>query len=121
MMFSFFHLLTRRKEHRLAENQFQARLIKKIKRMFPGCEVLKSDSSYQQGMLDLIILYDGFWASLEAKDSAKSKVQPNQDYYVRKLDDMSFAAYIYPENEDEVLNALQQAYKDSRRTCVPES
>lgn len=105
----------------MAENQYQARLIKKIKRMFPGCEVLKNDPSYQQGMLDLIILCNGFWASLEVKDSAKSKVQPNQDYYVRKLDDMSFAAYIYPENEDEVLNALQQAYEDSRRACVSES
>lgn len=105
----------------MAENQYQARLIKKIKRLLPGCEILKNDPGYRQGMLDLIILCDGFWASLEVKDSAKSKAQPNQEYYVRKLDDMSFAAFIFPENEDEVLNALQQAFESSRRACVPES
>lgn len=105
---------------RLAENRYQARLMKKIKRMFPGCQILKSDSGYQQGMLDWILLFDGFWASLEVKDSATSVIQPNQEYYVRQLDEMSFAAFIYPENEDEVLNALQQAFENSRRTCVPE-
>lgn len=122
MISSFFHLLLRRKEaQRLAENKYQARLMKKIKRMFPGCQLLKSDPGYQQGMLDWVLLFDGFWASLEIKDSASAKVQPNQDYFVKKLDDMSFAAFIYPENEDEVLNALQQAFEDSRRACVSES
>jgi hypothetical protein len=34
---------------------------------------------------------------------------------------MSFAAYIYPENEKEVLSALQQAFKPPRRARVLES
>lgn len=120
-MFYFLHLLIRRKgASRLNENQYQARLIRKIKRRFPGCQLLKNDPGYQQGMLDWILLFDGFWASLEIKASASAKVQPNQEYYVRKLNDMSFAAFIYPENEDEVLNALQQAFEAARRTCVLE-
>jgi hypothetical protein len=52
-MFSFFHLLSRRKEISLAENQFQARLIKKIKRMFPGCEILKNDPVINRECLTL--------------------------------------------------------------------
>lgn len=94
----------------VAENRYQAGLIKRINAKFPGCVILKNDASYKQGMLDLTILYGKFWASLEVKESAKAKVQPNQDYYVQQLDAMSFAAFIYPENEAEVLDALQQAF-----------
>lgn len=99
----------------MTERQYQAKLIKKIAKIFPGCIVLKMDTSLRQGLLDLLVLWDGYWASLEVKSSANSAVQPNQDYYVKRLNEMSFAAYIYPENEKEVLGALQQAFKPPRR------
>jgi hypothetical protein len=105
----------------VTESEYQAKLIKKLKSMFPGCVVLKADSSYQQGILDLLILWGDQWASLEVKSSASSDVQPNQIYYVQRLDDMSFAAFIYPENEQEVLSALQQAFEPPRRTRVSQS
>lgn len=94
----------------MSESQFQAKLIRKLKRMFPGCEVLKNDSGYRQGILDLTILWGKFWAMLEVKASQDAKLRPNQDFYVRKMNDMSFAAIIYPENEEEVLSALQEAF-----------
>jgi hypothetical protein len=47
---------------------------------------------------------------LEVKASEDAPLRPNQGYYVRKLNDMSFAAIIYPENEKEVLAALQEAF-----------
>ena len=103
----------------MTENQYQKKLIKKLEKMFPGCVILKNDPGYQQGILDLTILYKDAWASLEVKASADSEVQPNQTHFVRQLDRMSFAAFIYPENEAEVLGALQQAFETSRRTCVP--
>ena len=95
----------------MTENQYQARLIEKIKGMFPGCVVMKNDSGYQQGVPDLTILWRGCWASLEVKPSSKFHAQPNQVHFVEKLDEMSFAAFIFPENEEEVLSALQQAFK----------
>jgi hypothetical protein len=98
----------------MTENQYQAKLVKKIKAIFPGCVVMKNDSSYQQGVPDLIILWHKYWASLEVKLSGKSLVQPNQIHFVEKLDEMSFAAFIFPENEEEVLNALQQAFESPR-------
>jgi Holliday junction resolvase-like predicted endonuclease len=113
----FFSLITT-EELYVTENQYQAKLIRKLKRMFPGIEVLKQDPSYQQGMLDLILLYRDKWASLEVKKDADAEVQPNQGFFVRKLNKMSFASYIYPENEEEVLNALQQAFEPPRRACV---
>jgi hypothetical protein len=105
----------------MAENRYQAKLIKKLKDLFPGCVILKNDSSYKQGMLDLTILWGRYWASLEVKDSASSSMRPNQEYYIEQLDKMSFAAKIYPENEMEVLSALQQAFRPPRRTRISES
>jgi hypothetical protein len=106
---------------RLSENQYQAQLIRKLKRLFPGCEILKNDSGYKQGILDLTIFYGPTWAMLEVKASATSAERPNQAYYVRQMRDMSFAAFIYPENEEEVLAALQEAFASRGTACVPQS
>ena len=92
------------------ERDFQSNLIKRLKKIFPGCIVLKNDPTYMQGVPDLIILYKDKWAMLEAKKDSSASHQPNQDYYVEKLGKMSFAAFIFPENAEEVLNDLQQAF-----------
>lgn len=104
----------------MAENRYQARLIKKLYRLFPDCVILKNDPDYLQGILDLTILNGRRWAMLEVKASRRASSRPNQDYYVEKLGAMSFAAYIFPENEEEVLSALQQALAPRRRTRVPQ-
>lgn len=95
----------------MLENKFQANLIKELKDMFPGCIVMKNDASYIQGIPDLLVLYEDKWASLECKKSAKAKKQPNQDYYVGRMDEMSFSRFICPENKEEVLHELQQTFK----------
>jgi hypothetical protein len=105
----------------MTENKYQAKLIKKLETIFPGCIILKTDSSYRQGFPDLIVLWGPYWATLEVKMGPFSDVQPNQHYYLERLDEMSFAAYIYPENEEEVLSALQQAFEPPRRTRVSKS
>lgn len=90
------------------ERDFQAKLIKEIKQIFKGCIVMKNDSSYIQGIPDLIILYRDKWAALEVKKSATASHRPNQEYYVELMDEMSYASFIYPENKEEVLYELQQ-------------
>lgn len=102
----------------MTEATYQSRLIRKLKRAFPGCVVLKNDPQYQQGILDLTLLWGWFWAALEVKSSPDARRRPNQDYYVRQLNDMSFAAFICPENEEEVLHALQEAFATRRSACV---
>lgn len=94
----------------MKESVFQARLIKKIKRIFPECVVLKNDPNYIQGMPDLTVLFDDGWAVLECKNSENAPRQPNQEFYISKLDRMSFASFVYPENEREVLDALQRSF-----------
>lgn len=93
----------------MLERDYQPRLIKKLEKMFPDCVILKNDSSYLQGVPDLAIFYGDRYAFLEVKASADAPVQVNQPYYVEKLNQMSFAAFIYPENEREVLSALRAA------------
>jgi len=101
-----------------SEGAYQAKLIRKLKRMFPGCVVMKNDPQYIQGILDLTVLYRDCWALLEVKVSADAPVRPNQRHYQEVLNDMSFAAFIYPENEREVLTALQEAFASRGAACV---
>ena len=105
----------------MTENRYQAGLIKKLEKMFPGCEILKNDSGYRQGILDLTILWGPFWGMLEVKASEKARERPNQGYFVKKLNEMSFASFIYPENEKEVLTALQKAFTPRRSARVSKS
>lgn len=91
------------------ERDFQAKLIKELKIMFKGCIIVKNDPNYIQGIPDLLILYNDRWAALEVKKSEHAHHQPNQEYYVDRMDQMSFAAFIYPENKEEILYELQQA------------
>ena len=83
--------LYKRKGFAMKENKFQADLKKELKSRFPGCIVTKLDSADIQGIPDLLVLY--------------------QDYYVEKMDNMSFSKFIYPENKEEVLDELHQAFE----------
>lgn len=103
----------------MRESKFQAELIQDLKDIFPGCVVLKNDSSYIQGIPDLLILYGNRWAMLECKRSANEHHQPNQDWYISKLDEMSYASFIFPENKERVLSELQQALKLRRQSRLP--
>lgn len=95
----------------MVESEFQKSLIQELKRRFPGCIVMKNDANYIQGIPDLLVLYNDKWASLECKKASGAKKRPNQEHYVNKMNEMSFSRFIYPENKEEVLDELQQAFK----------
>ena len=96
----------------MKESKFQSDLKKELKLMFPGCIITKLDSGDIQGIPDLLILYRDQWAVLEVKRDARAKRQPNQEYYVEKLNDMGFSIFIYPENKDEVLDDLDDYFNN---------
>lgn len=92
------------------ERDFQAELIKKLRVMLPACYIQKNNPNHQQGIPDLLIIWMNQWAVLEVKKSAHETPRPNQAYFVEKFNEMSFASFIYPENEKEVLDALATAF-----------
>lgn len=94
----------------MLERNFQGKLIKRIKDMFPGALVLKNDATYIQGIPDLTIFYKSKWAMLECKKTVGASKRPNQQYYINKVNDMSFGAFISPENEEETLNELKSFF-----------
>lgn len=91
------------------ESGFQDKLIEDLKSLFPGCMTFKMDQI--QGIPDLLVLYEDKWASLECKKNLRAKKQPNQEYYVGRMNEMSFSRFICPENKEEVLSDLQSAFK----------
>lgn len=95
----------------MRESKFQHELIQDLKKRFPDCIIMKNDPNYIQGIPDLLVLHGKHWASLECKKDASSKHRPNQDYYVDKMDKMSFSRFIFPENKEEVLDDLEQSFK----------
>lgn len=92
------------------ESGFQDKLRDTLKELFPGCMIFKMDQI--QGIPDLLVLYKNKWASLENKKSEKATRRPNQEYYVDRMNKMSFSRFIYPENKDEVLNDLKAYFHD---------
>lgn len=106
----FFFICIKRGEH-MRESNFQKNLIKELKERFVGCLVMKLDSGYIQGIPDLLVLWKDKWATLECKKSSNASKRPNQEHYVSRMDEMSFSRFIYPENKEEVLNDLEQAFR----------
>lgn len=103
------------------EAQYQRKLVKRIEKLIPGSVVMKNDPQYNQGIPDLLILYGDKWAMLEVKMSANANIQPNQKYYIGVLDEMSFASFINPENEEDVLRDLQFAFGFTREARISQS
>lgn len=102
------------KQHYNKEGDFQSDLITKIKTRFPGSIVMKNDANYIQGIPDLTVLYKNHWATLEDKKSEDAAHRPNQDWYVDKMNGMSFSAFVYPENVEEVLNEMERSFQVTR-------
>lgn len=94
----------------MLESKFQSKVIKELKDRLPGCMVLKNDPTYLQGVPDLLVLYKDKWCALEVKRSETAKHQPNQDYYVNKMNEMSHSAFIYPENKDAVIKSIVEKF-----------
>lgn len=96
------------------ENKYQSDLKNKIlPKRFPGAFILKIDPVHGgvQGFPDLLVIYKNKWAALECKRERNAARRPNQGYYVDFLNDWSYASFIYPENEEEVLNEIQQFFE----------
>lgn len=104
----------------MRETGYSKELRGRLEDLFPGCMILRGDANRRQGIPDLLLLFEDKWAALEVKAAWNSPEQPNQEYYVNLMDNMSFAAIIFPENEEDVLRDLQRAFRHRRSTRIPQ-
>lgn len=95
------------------ESKYRKRLEDRIDGALPGCFILRNPASEYQGIPDLTVFYGPRWGMLEIKISPDAPFQPNQEYYIKWMDEMSFAAVIYPENEEAVLGDLIMFLEES--------
>lgn len=105
----------------MKESKFQKEVIDEIRELLPDAIIMKNDPNYIQGIPDLTILSGDKWATLEIKKSKDATHQPNQDFYVERMNNMSYSAFIFPENKEEVLHEMAQSLKPKRRTRIPKS
>lgn len=97
------------------ESDYQKKLKKRIKERIPGCIIMKNDCNDIPGIPDLTVLYKDHWAFLECKRS-ESEVDSDdarhvaQEYYINKARSSSFGSFIFPENEEVVLNEMARSF-----------
>lgn len=96
----------------MSEGDFKKDICDEIKRCLPGCMILKNDPTFIQGIPDLLVLFNDRWAAMEIKKFRNATHRPNQDYYINKMDLMSFARIVYPENREEVLDELYKYFME---------
>ena len=95
----------------MLESQFQRALIHKIQKQYPGAIILKNDANYIQGIPDWLVLEGRRWAAFDAKSSSRATHRPNQDYYIERMNKMSLADFVYPENEEAFLHELHKTLR----------
>ena len=88
------------------EKDFQKTIIKWLRAK--GCLVIKyqQNATTRASIPDIIFLKEGFWGAIEVKKSKTSKFQPGQKEMVTKMNEMSWAKVVWPENWKETQKEL---------------
>lgn len=88
------------------ETKFERAFMSDLRALLPGCYIFKLDPVQYYGIPDRLVLFQNIWFTLEFKESATAKKQPLQDHHVEVMNNMSFSAFVYPENREEILDAI---------------
>lgn len=96
------------------ERDYKPELMARIKNRFSSFGEVRfqhndPNAPASQGIPDLTVFIGPTWSLLETKRSAKSKKRPNQDWWIDFWSRTTFCSVIFPENEEEVLNALERS------------
>lgn len=92
------------------EHLFQKSVKQEIIDIFPSCVIHKNPTGVHDGFPDLVCYLGDTWFMLECKRSKDEEHQPNQDWWVDRLNKMSYASFIFPENREEVFCQLRQKF-----------
>jgi len=98
----------------MLEATFKARFIERLRCRLRGVDLDIIHNTTGNSKPDLIILGSPNWAALEFKKTARSKTRPNQPYHVERMNAKSYARFVYPTIEEEVLDELEELFTPSR-------
>jgi hypothetical protein len=93
------------------EREFEAEFMETINEIFPNGWWIKGNSVMQQGIPDRTFFWGPHWAMFEFKRATGAAQQANQDWFIEYFNNMSFAAFVTPQNCHEVLDEIQQAFR----------
>lgn len=94
------------------EGKYKTELKKRMQARFPDAIILKNDEQLCPGIFDLVMLWGPWYAAIEVKRNAAAPYRPNQEYYLNSVAQMGGLAFtLYPENEEEVLDEIQQSFE----------
>jgi Holliday junction resolvase len=90
------------------EADLQSKIIKYLRSK--GAIPLKyqQNATTRASIPDILFLKEGFWGAIEVKRSKTAKYRPGQKEMVAKMDAMSWARVVYPENWSEVQKELSE-------------
>lgn len=78
-----------------AEQQLQTKVIKDLRAMGAWVMKIQAGSGVPQGTADLFFAREGFYGFLELKATKNSKKQPHQQEFIDKMDDWSYARFVW--------------------------
>lgn len=91
-------------------NGFKSKFMRDLQKLYPYSYILLLDPNYVQGVPDVLILDGPNWATFEVKRSRSAKRQPNQDWHVEQMNEMSYSRFVSPETRKDILDELQRAF-----------
>lgn len=93
------------------EARFQTKVKKWLERKGAVVLVISPQPGIPTGFPDVLaLLPGGGFMALELKRSKTAKHQPLQDYWVERLGDMYYSAFVYPEIWDKVKEEIERDY-----------
>lgn len=94
----------------MRENRYQRHIVERLHMTFDRPLILKNDANLIQGIMDLTVVTHSFIFFLEVKASEMAPFQPNQEYYLNRVQEMGHNSWVvYPENEEEVWREIYAA------------
>lgn len=91
-----------------AEQVLQTKIIRWLKSQ--GCFVMKIPATpgVPAGTADVFGCKEGFYFFLEVKASKSAKKQPHQQEFIDKMNEWSYARFVWPQNWPEVQSELKE-------------
>lgn len=89
------------------EKRLQSEIRKEAKSLGFEVLVIRPQPGIPDGFEDILLLKEGFWGTIEVKDSPTAPYQPLQKERITKHDDWSWARRVDPTNWHDVREELR--------------